>query len=482
MTPKELRENRAELIAQGRAVFNAAETDKRGLTAEDHEQVNKIHAEAAELGKQIEAVENQQKAEAELVAQQGRDNAALLQQQEAAENHLNEIQPAHQPLAQAAGSAIPSGMPRQSAADPRQVENIEEQRTLAFSGWALRQADLNESITNDHRQAMQRFNLSPEAGTLNLELPTFYDDAAIEPVAGTRIDQILNALSVASDTAGGFTVPMGFVKSLEVALMQFGGIRNVATIMRTSTGEPLPHPTTNDTNNSGELIPENAVNATDGTDVAFSSKTLNAYDYSSKFVRVSHQLMRDSAFNIPALLGRLLGERLGRIQSTDCTTGNGAARPKGIIPSAKLGKTAASATAIAADEILQFIHSIDPAYRVGAKFMMHDNIFLAVSLLKDGNGNYLMQDGLTKGAPQRLRGYPIQISQDMASTVQASAKTMLFGQLSKYIIREVGKIRLERLRERFAEYNQIAFIGFMSFDGVLLDAGTNPVKHYQMAN
>lgn len=449
-TSKELREQVASTVQKARDVINAAEKENRQLTDEDRAQITKIHADAKSLMEQADALEKQEKFET-AASQFGATDS----------------------------QATPLEEGEEGGSETETPESLNEQRMLAFSGWALRQAELHDSVTKDHVKAMARFGVNGQ-NVLNAALPSFMlmPDGAI---GMGRIDSIMNAMSVGSDTGGGFTVPRGFVKALEIALLQYSAMRQVATILRTSTGEALPHPTCNDTSNEGELIEENTAVDTTGTDVAFGSRVFNAYTYSSKLVRVSNQLVRDSAFDIPALLGRLLGERLGRIQNRDCTTGNGAAKPKGIVEDATLGVTTASATALAADEILELIHSIDPAYRAdpSVAFMMHDSVFLQVSLLKDGNGNYLLQPGLQNASPFRLRGYNVTANQHMASSLAASAKTMLFGAFGKYLIREVGRMRLERLRERFAEYNQLAFLGLMSFDGGLLDAGTHPVKYIQ---
>jgi len=453
MTARELREKLNKLIQVGRDVVDAAERAERALNEEDRAQIAKVHTDAAELKAQIETLERQEQMEAELA----------------------QLQPAHAQIAAAGGSAVDGTALLATAAGP-QPANAEPLNRAAFDGWTLTQAGLRQRVTRDHVDAMHRFSIDANQPEIQARLPAFFS----RPMAGSpRIDQIMNAMSVGSDTGGGFTVPEGFIRALEIALLAYSGMREVSTILRTATGEPLPYPTCNDTSNEGELVGENTAVDTTGTDVSMGSIVYGSYEYSSKMVRVSNQLMRDSAFDIAVLLGSLLGERLGRIQNRHCTTGDGAAKPKGIVTASTLGITTAAATALAADEILQLIHSVDPSYRTGASFMMHDSVFLQVSLLKDGNGNYMLQPGLVDGSPPRIRAYPVVPNQHMASSLAASAKTVLFGALAKYLIREVGTMRLQRLQERFAEYNQIAFLGFMSFDGNLLDAGTNPVKYIQ---
>lgn len=75
-----------------------------------------------------------------------------------------------------------------------------------------------------------------------------------------------------------------------------------------------------------------------------------------------------------------------------------------------------------------------------------------------------------------INGYPYYVNNDMA-TIGASNKTVLFGQLKKYKIRRVKELSVVKLVERFADYGQIALLGFARYDGNLLDAGTHPVKY-----
>ena len=446
MKSKELREQVATLIQKGREVVDTAETEKRKLTAEDQATIEKIHTDAADLS----------------------DQARILEAQEKLETSAAQF---------AGGSVVGAGAGTDGASAGDRVSR-EAIANDAFTGWACHGIEEGTLVTDQQRAAMAQVGINPHSNTLKLQLPTLYS----VPNGGNRLASVQNALSVGEDTAGGYTVPVGFVDALEIALLQFNGVRSVATVVRTATGEPLPWPTVDDTSNEGALVSENSEIDTDGTDVTFGSTTLNAYEYTSQFVRVSNQLLRDSRVNMPSLLGRLLGERLGRIQARHSTTGDGAAKPKGFTLDAATGVTAASQTVITADDILRLIHSVDPAYRSspGVSFMMHDQVMLAVSLLKDDEANYLLRPGLEKGTGSTLRGYPVVNNQSMASSLVASAKVASFGDFSKIILREVGTMRMQRLNERFAEFNQAAFLAFMSFDSVLLDAGTNPVKMYVM--
>jgi HK97 family phage major capsid protein len=195
--------------------------------------------------------------------------------------------------------------------------------------------------------------------------------------------------------------------------------------------------------------------------------TFNAYKYESKPIQVSAELLQDSGFDMAALAGELLGERLGRAFGVAHTTSDGSAKPKGIVICATAGVTAAAATAIQPDELLGLVHSLDPAYRTNnpsVGFMMHDSILLYLRKLKDGEGQYLWQPGLSAGAPDRLLGYPIAINQNMQSSVATNTVTVLFADFSKFIIRDSGPVRLYRLDELYRAKDLTGFVAFARTD------------------
>jgi HK97 family phage major capsid protein len=182
---------------------------------------------------------------------------------------------------------------------------------------------------------------------------------------------------------------------------------------------------------------------------------------------------------VAEFLGSALGTRIGRITNRDFTLGTGSANPNGIVNAATLGKTGATGqqASVIYGDLVDLEHSVDPAYRAGARFMMHDQSLKVIKKLVDSQGRPLWMPGLVGGAPDTILGYPFTINQDLA-TMATSAKSILFGDFSKYIIRDVAEVSVLRLDERFAEFHQVAFLAFARVDGDLLDAGTNPVKWY----
>ena len=354
---------------------------------------------------------------------------------------------------------------------PEKVRDLlpsEEERNDALQGWAMQQ--LGMDIEERHHLACIKCNVTPAKE---------YYEAKLSRRNYDLIRRELRAQST-TDSAGGYTIPEGFVYELERALLAFGGMRQVSSVIRTDQGGDLPWPTVNDTSNSGAILAENT--EVSEQDITFGSVTLGAYKYTSKLVRVSEELMQDSAFNLAQVLGSLLGERVARILNENFTTGSGSGQPNGVITAAVSGKTADSATAITAGEIIDLFHSVDPSYRDGASsvWMCNDSTVAAIRKLTDDQGQFLWQSGMQAGIPDRLYGRAVIVNQVMQD-IGASEYPLLFGDFSLYKIRDVRSIRLRRLVERYADYDQQGFVAFSRHDGNLLNAGTNPVKYLTMA-
>jgi HK97 family phage major capsid protein len=271
---------------------------------------------------------------------------------------------------------------------------------------------------------------------------------------------------------GAFIVPQGFQYELEQALKQYGGMFQVARILPTPTGNTLLWPTSNDTAVLGEQVAENTAVAQANPSIA--NVQLNAWKWSTKMVNVSNELLQDSAFDIDAYLRELFVARLGRILNQRFTLGVGTTEPMGITVAATAGPTAEGVGVISYGDLVELEHSVDPAYRQGAKFMLHDKSLKAIKKLKDGLGRPLWVPGVASKEPDTILSYPYVINQDMP-LIGTGNKQMLFGAFDKYIIRSVKELSILRLTERFAEFGQTAFIGFARYDGNLIDAGTHPV-------
>lgn len=370
------------------------------------------------------------------------------------------------------------------------VEVTEETRARAIVGWFAEQS--GEGATDEEVEAARAVGLNLRSRVLTIPLArtkqfrrmqgthrTVFGVERERSLAGAEVRD----LSIGSGPAGGYIgAPEEMIRSLEIAMLTHGGIYQRAQVIRTAGANPISWPSADDTDNSGEWLSEaeDATSTSDSTDPTFRKTTWLAHKVSSKPIKISFELLRDAVIDLPSLVGTMLGERIGRSKSTAFATGSGAGKPRGITLDTVLGVTAASASVITTDELLDLIHSVEIARRAGAAFLMHDQTVLHFRKKKDSQNQYIWQPGLIAGAPDTLFTYPVQTCQEIAQ-IAASAKPVVFGDITAYKVREVGAIRVRRFAELYGETDQEGFIAFHEADGGLLNPGDDPVKHLVMA-
>lgn len=281
-----------------------------------------------------------------------------------------------------------------------------------------------------------------------------------------------------TNSAGGYLIPQGFSGEVEKGMKDYSGILQTARIVQTSSVGQLDWPTNDDTANKGRLISEGADASSGATDLTFGTKALDAFKYTSDLIKVNAELIEDEAIGIEALLNEILAERLGRIANEHLTTGSGSSQPNGVVTASAKGADAAAVAAISRDDLVEMVHGVNTAYRrMNARFMMNDNTLKAIKKLSFGSSDdrplYLGGDA-RNGDPATIEGYQFTINDDMAD-IGASARSVLFGSFSKYLVRQVRGIMVKRADERYIETDQVAFVGFARWDGELLN--TAAVKH-----
>lgn len=358
----------------------------------------------------------------------------------------------------------------------------DETRGLALAGW-LRGA----RASREEREAADMLGFDMRSSVLDISPAPTRDIRAMQQVyrdrRGSRLAAELRDLSLTGASGGYTTVPGTLVRSLEQARLQYGGIAQLGEIIRTATGEPMYFPAADDSGNVGALVAEAGdLDIEVSVDPTFARMQLDSFKITSKPILVSHELLRDSVFDLPAVIGSMLGERIGRKEAALYATGTGSSQPKGLTVAATAATLSsgnaytASATDITGDELLDLAYSVDPAYRgQGCGFVMKDSTLLLLRKKKGTDGQYIWQPGWQAGAPDMLHGFPVTTCQEMPAAT-AGLRSVVFGLLSAYKIRQVGAVRLRRLEELFANTDQVGFIALASVDADLLDAGTHPVK------
>lgn len=293
-------------------------------------------------------------------------------------------------------------------------------------------------------------------------------------------DAEARAQAVGTDAAGGYLVPTEFHRELLEAQKFLGGVRQVARVIQTTSGGDIEFPTEDDTAVEGELLGENVAAAEQ--DATFGQKILKAYKYSSKIIKVSIELLQDSAFDLDAHLKSVASRRLARITERHFSIGDNTGKPQGVVNYSSAGATAAGGAAITWGDLVDLEHSVDPAYRnsLGGStaYMFADSTLKAVKKLLDSTGRPIWTPGIDVKEPDTINGYRYTINTYM-SAIGTGNKSVLFGDFDFYLIRDVAGATVLRLVERYAEYGQVAFLIFERHDGrgIGAEATTATIKH-----
>ena len=292
-----------------------------------------------------------------------------------------------------------------------------------------------------------------------------YSAAFWNSIKGRNDYEIRNALQIGELSEGGYTVPAEFERQLIEALDEENIMRPLVHTIRTNSGDrkiPLVV-------SKGEAFWIEEEQEIPESDIGFNQITLSAHKL-GRMIRISSELLHDSAFDLANYISRDFARSVGAAEEDAIINGDGSHKPIGLLHDtlgAELGVTAASGTAITADEILDLQHSLRSGYRRRACWIMNDATVKLLRKLKDANGNYMWQPGLQYGSPDTLLNQRVLTTSCMPLPV-AGNKAIMYGDYNYYWLADREGRSMQRLNELYAKTDQIGFKITERIDGRLI--------------
>lgn len=276
--------------------------------------------------------------------------------------------------------------------------------------------------------------------------------------------EVQNALSIGTDSEGGYLVPDEYEKKLIEALQDEVFFRNLATVIKTSSGDrKIPIVTS-----KGEAAWIDEGGQFLESDDSFGQTSIGAYKLAT-MIKVSDELLNDSVFNVEAYISKEFGRRIGMKEEEAFFVGDGKGKPVGLFNTtggAETGVTAASAT-ITFDDVMDLYYSLRAPYRNKASWLLNDSTVKALRKLKDGNGNYIWQPSVKEGEPDRILNRPYRTS-IFVPELEAGKRVLAFGDYSYYWIADRQGRSFKRLNELYATTGQVGFLASERVDGKLI--------------
>ena len=277
--------------------------------------------------------------------------------------------------------------------------------------------------------------------------------------------EVINSLTVGTDSEGGYLVPDEFERTLIEALDEENIFRKLANVISTSSGD-RKIPVVASKGTASWIDEEGAIPESDDS---FGQVSIGAYKLGT-MLKVSEELLNDSVFNLERYIAREFARRIGNKEEDAFFTGDGSGKPTGILAAtggAQIGVTASSATAVSIDEVLDLFYSLKSPYRNKAVFVMNDATIKAIRKLKDGQGQYIWQPSLQAGTPDTILNRPVYTS-SYVPTIAAAAKSIIFGDFGYYWVADRQGRVFKRLNELYAVTGQVGFVATQRVDGKLI--------------
>ncbi|HEM4925441.1 TPA: phage major capsid protein [Streptococcus suis] len=272
----------------------------------------------------------------------------------------------------------------------------------------------------------------------------------------TNFKQVSNILQEGVDADGGYLVPEEYDARLISVLEEENIIRNLATVITTAGNHKI---NIAGTRPAAAWIDEGA--ELKFGDATFKQMLLDAHKLHVA-IKVTEELLYDSAFNLEAYINEQFGKALANAEEDAFLNGDGNNKPTGIFHETNGGTFLEKVSTIKADDVINLVHALKRPYRKNAVFITNDKTIAQIRKFKDSNGAYIWQPSYQQGEPDRLLGYPIYTS------AYAPENSIAFGDFSYYNIGDRGARSFKALTELFAGNGMIGYVAKERVDGKLI--------------
>lgn len=272
----------------------------------------------------------------------------------------------------------------------------------------------------------------------------------------TNFRQVSNILQEGVDADGGYLVPEEYDNRLIKVLNDENIMRKLGHKITTSGDHKINIASTEP---AAAWIEEGG--ALQFSDAQFSQILLDAHKLHVA-IKVTEELLYDSAFNLENYIIDEFGKALSNAEEDAFLNGTGVGQPLGLFATTGGGTVYKTVTKLTADDIMNLVYALKRPYRKNSAFIMNDQTIATIRTFKDNNGAYMWQPSYQAGEPDKLLGYPVYTSPF------APTDAIAFGDYSYYNIGDRGTRSFKQLTELFAGNGMIGFVAKERVDGKLI--------------
>lgn len=288
--------------------------------------------------------------------------------------------------------------------------------------------------------------------------------------------QFLAAYQSSDMGGGGYTVlPMQLVNTLLTKVKDLTFVRGMATVIGVDKAESLGVPSIDTDPSDSDWTAELLTGSLEST-MVYGRRDLTPHPL-AKRIKISDKLIRQSGQDVIGVVLDRLAYKMAVAQEKAFLTGHGVNQPLGVFTATANGistsadTTAAGASSVAADDLVNVKHDLKLAYWPNASWILSRTVLKSVRKLKDDQNNYIWATGMGpgmgyQGNPQTLLDQPYHVSEFAPGTLTTGLYVAILGDFRQYYIADALNMRVQVLNELYAETNQIGYILRCEVDGM----------------
>jgi HK97 family phage major capsid protein len=182
---------------------------------------------------------------------------------------------------------------------------------------------------------------------------------------------------------------------------------------------------------------------------------------------ISRSLINNAQFNIVDFIVERMAYAIKRFIEGELL--NGTSQKVAGLSGVTKSITAASQTAVTADEVVRLHDAIKDDFQGNAIWIMSPATRTALRTLKSSTGYYLLNDDVSSPFGTTLLGKPVYVSDNM-NDMAAGKTAIYYGDITGLATKFSEEMNIEVLREKYATQHAVGVVGWFEFDAKVEDA------------
>jgi len=186
-------------------------------------------------------------------------------------------------------------------------------------------------------------------------------------------------------------------------------------------------------------------------------------------VKVTRELLDDSAVNLPSLLSQIFQESAGRFEDVGIISGNNTTQYAGIMSNSDVAfYTMAGSTSVIVADLIGTHYALNAQFRANATWVMKSAINALINQIQVTGNGVTGVENITAAPSAFILGRPVvdtDVVSGLGATITSTEKIAIFGDFRNYYIFDRVGFTIRRNDSLYMENDQIGFFASRRGDG-----------------